>query len=176
MGSRPVPLKRAQYCGGMNFIVRKKLLAELGGFDIAFGMTGRKIGIGEETLLIERAWNLKPDLRVFNHPGILVKHLVHPERLALLYQARRTWASGRDYQRLSASAQSIPSHRGKLFLCVVCCVLKGPSIIWRTAFPNRRQGQMCFHHSYIEVFLPWLGNLSGHFENAFPRSLKGARK
>lgn len=170
LGSRPVRLKRGQYCGGMNFIVRKKLLAELGGFDIAFGMTGRKIGIGEETLLIERAWNLKPDLLVFNHPGILVKHLVHPERLALLYQARRAWVSGREYQRLIALTRTIPSHKIKLFLAFVRHLLRTPRIIWHLAFPNHRQGQMCFHHSYIEVFLPWLTSLSSHFEGVFRKS------
>lgn len=85
-----------EYLYGSNLFVRRSLLQAVGGFDENLGMKGRKIGYGEETVLIRKVRRLFPDSRIYYETDLLNYHLVRPEKMRFTWQIRRRLAEGRD--------------------------------------------------------------------------------
>jgi glycosyltransferase involved in cell wall biosynthesis len=85
-----------EYLYGSNLFVRRSLLEALGGFDESLGMKGRRIGYGEETVLIREARRLDPDVRIFFEQDLFNYHLVRQEKMRLRWQLRHRFAQGRD--------------------------------------------------------------------------------
>jgi glycosyltransferase involved in cell wall biosynthesis len=88
-------LKAGEFLNGTNMIYRRELLDRLGWFDTGFGMTGRKIGYGEETALQMKAWEQAPAPMVFYSTDLFVYHLAAPVKLKLGDRFKRRYNTGR---------------------------------------------------------------------------------
>jgi glucosyl-dolichyl phosphate glucuronosyltransferase len=91
-----VILDAGKRLSGGNFIVRRELLLNYGGFSEDLGMRGAKIAYGEETHLLVQAWENNPSLKVMYFPDAAVNHEVRPIKLTILWNLKNAWASGRD--------------------------------------------------------------------------------
>jgi glycosyltransferase involved in cell wall biosynthesis len=84
---------RQLYGGNLSF--RRSLLNEVGGFDLRLGMTGKQLGYGEETDLLERLERRNPPARAYYDPRLRVQHVVRPEKMHLGWIVRARFAGGR---------------------------------------------------------------------------------
>lgn len=85
-------------CGvsGSNFTIRRELVEQLGGFDVALGMKGEQQRFGEERALL-LAYRRRIPLaqqRVFYAVECPVLHWVAPHKLRFLYMVRRQFEGG----------------------------------------------------------------------------------
>ena len=94
-GTRARLLRDDEFLYGTNIFFRRELLARLGGFDPALGMSGDRMGYGEETAMLITARQQAPDLRVYYDPHLYVFHLVAPQKLHLRWLARQQFVGGR---------------------------------------------------------------------------------
>lgn len=85
-----------EYLYGSNLFVRRSLLQAVGGFDERLGMKGRKIGYGEETVLIRMVRQVFPASRLYFETDLMNYHLVRQEKLHFPWQFCRRFAEGRD--------------------------------------------------------------------------------
>lgn len=110
-------LKRTEFLFGCVFALRKSALEQVGGFDPLLGMRGNLIGYGEETevqrLLREQGGQIAYD------PEMVVRHVVNPERLDVLWYLQAGWALGRD------AVHAGKGRHGKLGLIPVAAVAVG---------------------------------------------------
>lgn len=88
-------LSSREYLNGSNIVFRRDLLEELGGFEPRFGMHGSRLGYGEETMLMIKAWERHQGLRVHYHPALLVYHLVPRSKMSLLFKIRMSYSMGK---------------------------------------------------------------------------------
>ncbi len=93
-GDKSRPLTDQESIGGMNFIVRRTLAIELGGFNTSLGMNTNKLGYHEETDLLLRAWATMPHLKVLYIPEASVQHAIRPEKVTFMWQVKSRWAKG----------------------------------------------------------------------------------
>jgi glycosyltransferase involved in cell wall biosynthesis len=115
----------AEYLYGSNLFVRLDSLEALGGFDERLGMKGRRIGYGEETVLIRAARRLHPEARIFFEQDLHNYHLVRREKMRFRWQLRHRFAQGRDgYHTFNDGVHTLaPRHvLGILALPVVIAV------------------------------------------------------
>lgn len=82
---------------GGNFIIRAKLLQQLGGFSTEFGMLGSKLRLGEEKELLERyrAGRAPDQRRIYYAQECFIYHHVPAHKMTLSYLAYRAFHSGR---------------------------------------------------------------------------------
>lgn len=92
--ARPTVLKSHEFLFGCVFALRKQALDDVGGFDPLLGMRGNLIGYGEETE-VQRQMRMKGGQIAYD-PDIIVRHVVNPERLDVLWFLQAGWALGRD--------------------------------------------------------------------------------
>jgi glycosyltransferase involved in cell wall biosynthesis len=85
-----------EYLYGSNLFVQRTVLQAVGGFDERLGMKGGRIGYGEETALMRAARRLSPAAGIYYDPGLIVYHLVRPEKMHFAWQLRHRFAQGRD--------------------------------------------------------------------------------
>ncbi len=78
------------------YFARRSLLDEVGGFEPAFGMKGRRIGYGEETVLIRRVRQQFPPSKLYYAADLYNYHLVRQEKMSFDWQLRHRFAQGRD--------------------------------------------------------------------------------
>lgn len=95
-GDKPQALKYAEWLGGMNFIVQRKVVLSLGGFREELGMAGDKIAYGEETCLLMDGWKNNQELKVMYLPTVAVYHEVRPVKMTMRWNIKSWWAGGRD--------------------------------------------------------------------------------
>lgn len=92
--AKPTILKNHEFLFGCVFALRKSSLHSVGGFDPLLGMRGGLIGYGEETevqrLMKEQGGRIAYD------PNMVVRHVVNPERLDVMWFLQAGWALGRD--------------------------------------------------------------------------------
>jgi glycosyltransferase involved in cell wall biosynthesis len=90
---------------GGNFIIRKKLLEKIGGFDVNLGMIGNKLGLGEERKVLEqyRASTPPAGQRVYYALECYVTHHVPPEKMRLTYIMKRAYIAGKRSQEVITS-------------------------------------------------------------------------
>jgi glucosyl-dolichyl phosphate glucuronosyltransferase len=81
---------------GGNFIIRKKLLEKLGGFDVKLGMKGGKVGLGEERKVLEhyRASTPPAEQKVYYSLEGYITHYVPPEKMTFRYIVKRAYIAG----------------------------------------------------------------------------------
>lgn len=84
-------LPDGKYATGCVFAIDKKALNEIEGFDPNYGMTGTKIGYGEETDVQMKLRN-KGYVIGFN-PHILIKHVVPKHKLKIGWHLRAAWVN-----------------------------------------------------------------------------------
>lgn len=112
-GPAPRYLGDDEHLSGTNMIWRRALVERVGGFRLDVGLTGRNLPRGDETNLILRAHEQIPDFKAYYHPGIVVHHLTRPETTSLWYWLRRSFAAGRQHNKVF----NIPSHdRARVYL------------------------------------------------------------
>lgn len=99
-GRKPVELTDWQFLSGGNFFIRKKLLADLGGFSPEHGMSGGKVGLGEETLLQIELRRKHPELPIYYDPRLFIEHLVIPPKMTLRWLVPFWFEEGRSECRL----------------------------------------------------------------------------
>jgi glycosyltransferase involved in cell wall biosynthesis len=84
-----------EYLSGSNLFARRGLLEELGGFESRFGMQGKTIGYGEETVLVRRVRQRIASPRIYYAADLNNYHLVRQEKMSLTWQLRQRIAQGR---------------------------------------------------------------------------------
>jgi glycosyltransferase involved in cell wall biosynthesis len=78
---------------GSNMAFPKEVLIRYGGFSTSLGMQGRKIRLGEDSLLFSRIQDREPLL--WYDPSLIVHHLVPQRNLGMKYRLTRAYAAGR---------------------------------------------------------------------------------
>lgn len=94
-GDYPRYLTQFEYLSGTNIIFRRSLLYEVGCFNPSFGMKGKKIWYGEETMVMINAWKANHDLRVYYDPKLFVYHIVPARKMSILNKMKTFFQSGR---------------------------------------------------------------------------------
>lgn len=102
------PIATGRFVSGGNMGWRTELLRGLKGFPEDLGMIAGKVGLGEETWLQNEAWRLRPALRTWFSPAMLMLHLVPPYKFKVGYWLRRSWTSGYQWQRTMENAPPGP--------------------------------------------------------------------
>ncbi len=93
-------LGQGEYLSGTNLFIRRSLLEQLGGFNTEIGMTGTRLGYGEETVFQRRVRHDYPHEMIYYEPQLTVFHLVRSEKMRLTWCAKQMFISGRDWQRV----------------------------------------------------------------------------
>lgn len=86
---------------GSNFSLPVNIIRENGGFDVSYGMKGRKMGMGDETEFFKRLQkNMGKECCLYYDPNIIVYHLVDKKNFSWAWHFRRKYASGRALLRM----------------------------------------------------------------------------
>lgn len=88
----PFPPERSA-CGG-NMALRVSLIRDAGGFPTDVGMSGGKVGVGEETALQQKLRATVPGYCSIYVPEMEIDHLVPAYKFPLKYWIRRAWLDG----------------------------------------------------------------------------------
>ena len=86
--------------------IKKAVLTELGGFDPNFGMTGNKIGYGEETEFQIRM--RKAGYTIGLNKAIQIDHLVAKYKLSVWWHLRAAWKNQIASTSLGANKKQYP--------------------------------------------------------------------
>lgn len=105
-----------EYLSGTNMFIRRTVLEELRGFSPEVGMTGNRLGYGEETIIQQRFRRERPGEGIYYEPRLGVSHLVRSEKMKLLWCARQMFISGRDWQRVLYETNHRPGNILRSFL------------------------------------------------------------
>jgi glycosyltransferase involved in cell wall biosynthesis len=80
---------------GSNLFIQRSLFNKIGGFDETLGMFGHKLGYGEETEFILRAFRSDPEPAIYYSSDLVAYHLVRAEKIKLRWQIRSRFQLGR---------------------------------------------------------------------------------
>lgn len=94
---------------GGNFIGKRSLMQDLGGFQEQLGMAGKKIAYGEETALLKRAKEARGNITVIYLPNLAARHEVHPTKMTVKGFIAIAWARGRDDTTADMEMESLNS-------------------------------------------------------------------
>lgn len=163
-GDQPRWLVPGEWLGGMNFVVKRSLCEQLGGFRTDLGMTGNTTGYGEETELLARAWAAHPQLKVRYLPQASVLHEVRPEKMTLRWKLVSAWAGGQSSTLISpiTRTQAAAGFLGSAWALVRMVGCAG--LCWRQDKAQR----LCSQQWVYEKFRDWLWNFSRNW-HAFLR-------
>lgn len=129
-----------EYLFGGNIIFKRNLLDDLGWFDPNLGMSGGKLWYGEETMLMIKAWKAHPDLKVYYHPDLLVRHHVPARKMSAGYQVKTQFLKGKAQAYFWMPESEWPDAQRKALLVLVRSLL---AILLKTLpqliFRDRRQ-------------------------------------
>ena len=87
-------LEPEEFLRGGNLFIRRSLLSKLKGFDVRLGMSGQRLGYGEETELQDRVREMAPNERLYYDSNMYVHHLVRREKMTWRWILRSWFASG----------------------------------------------------------------------------------
>jgi glucosyl-dolichyl phosphate glucuronosyltransferase len=90
---------------GGNFLIKRDVLENAGGFSTQFGMTGDRIGYGEEDFLQRKLLDMGYKLGF--DPELKIDHAVLPHKLELSWHLASWYAHGRDGHRFSGEPKFI---------------------------------------------------------------------
>lgn len=96
----------SEYLTAGNIFIRSDLFADFKGFDCDLGMSGGKIGLGEETEFLDRIRNALGHQSIYYHPELYVYHLVSPNKFSMRYQLGRRFIGGRTSTAISQKRYS----------------------------------------------------------------------
>jgi len=143
-----------EYLSGMNITLNKHVLEKLDWFSPQYGMTGDRLGYGEETDLQIRAWKLIPDLKVYNDPNLCLYHLVPKRKFSLLWQSKSAFSMGFTQGLLWPTGGLEQANSIFLILLIIHSTVK---IVYeatlKTIFRNRRQYPV-WQNYYYEAVAP----------------------
>ena len=88
-------LSEKEYLRGGNLFIQRQLLDIMGGFEVALGMSGNKLGYGEESHLQKRLRAIMPDKLIYCDPQLYVYHLVRFEKMSWRHILSSRFSSGR---------------------------------------------------------------------------------
>lgn len=88
------PLPPGSWLSGGNMAWRVDLVRALGGFPVALGMVGGRMGYGEETFLQARLRAEYPHAQHVFTAAMAIRHLVAAEKMTVGYWLRRSWVHG----------------------------------------------------------------------------------
>lgn len=94
-GSCSRELEYGETFSGSNMIIRRDLLAKLGGFDVRVGMKGTRLSVGEETALFQRLWKDHSRGALYYSPELVVYHAVGQNKMRVLYHLKRAFVTGK---------------------------------------------------------------------------------
>jgi len=148
LGDEPRAMTPREHACGGNFVMRRALLDELGGFRSDLGMIAGAQGYGEETELQDRLRSRDADARILYRPDVAIDHLVRSEKMTLRWWWRRAVRQGlqaggiydaREFGGLARSAVYAVGHAAWAVGCVLLCPLRSRRQwpFWRTYFLQR---------------------------------------
>jgi glycosyltransferase involved in cell wall biosynthesis len=117
--SKPIDKARFLHSGeygkiyGGNSFFKKKILVKAGGFDTSFGMSGKKIGYGEETALLKKI-SLIYQETLYLDPNLFLYHLVLKKKMTWSYNIHAAFAAGRSL--LENDPNTIDRNKIKIYL------------------------------------------------------------
>lgn len=85
---------------GGNLFIKTSLLKKMGGFLPEYGMSGDKLGYGEETELQQRIRNLEGTEIIYYEPRLYIYHLVRSEKMKLRWWFFHNFERGQTEGRL----------------------------------------------------------------------------
>jgi glycosyltransferase involved in cell wall biosynthesis len=88
-------LSEREYLRGGNLFIQRRLLDLIGGFEATLGMSGSKLGYGEESHIQRRIRATMPDELIYYDPKLYIYHLVRPEKMTWRYILSSRFTSGR---------------------------------------------------------------------------------
>ncbi|MHA1938302.1 MAG: glycosyltransferase [Candidatus Thorarchaeota archaeon] len=112
-------LQENEYLDGANIFLRRSLLESLSGFDTSLGMSGTRVGYGEETALLQLIRTMEPAQLVYFDPRLYVYHLVPPQKMSMYWIIRQRFAAGRYSFRTFQGGNPLPLGRLQLIVGVV---------------------------------------------------------
>ena len=121
---------------GLNVFFARALLQKLGGFDVRLGMSGDRIGVGEEADLFARMWAEDPHALAVYSPRIAIRHLVAPYKVSVRYQLRRAVAYGESVIIQQQIPRAYRRHMAWEYLRDVFRLTRGA--LWRARPPLKR--------------------------------------
>ena len=158
-----------EYLRGANIFLQRKLLKLMGGFNVELGMSGQRLGYGEESQLQRRIHTTMPEEFIYYDPTLYIYHLVRPEKTALRYILHSRFVSGRHIY--SVFWNDAPQ---KIRLLQLQLLAQGPFTIFRffmdfivgVLFRNRKQYPYLQNYLYEHTF-EYLTTLGVIYERFF---------
>lgn len=143
-------LSEDEHVSGGNFIARRTLLMELGGFDVARGMSGNTIAFGEESEFQQRVRNQKPDELIYYDPALYLYHLIRPEKYSLWWLLKSRFHGGRDSYFVFRSAEVPRDSHAKIKLVARALRISAKCLVGlATNSIFRDKGQHPYFQNYL---------------------------
>lgn len=161
---------------GSNLFFRREIFHRHGGFDPNLGMQAAKLGYGEETDMMERVLDARPDTKIYFDPELRVLHLTPATKMRVSFFFYSRFKAGRDYfHRLDREAP--PGVRISMYRLISALGPLGDSIV--PGVFKRDRAKYPYWQSYlVEEVAPQMVPIGRHFEqsrNALGRLLKKLR-
>jgi len=88
-------LSEGEYVRGGNLFIQRRLLESMGGFEVTLGMSGNKLGYGEESHFQRCVRATLPNELIYYDPNLYTYHLVRPEKTTWRHILSSRFSSGR---------------------------------------------------------------------------------
>jgi glycosyltransferase involved in cell wall biosynthesis len=136
-------LSGREYLYGGNFFIRTSVLEAVGGFSPLFGPAGSKLGVGDETELLNRMRAGAAPPSIYFDPELFVFHLVRSEKMSVRWAFYFNFTAGKYYR---AYREAVPEKSPGRVLRLAFTIVREIGIvavlalaaIWRdrTRFPQ----------------------------------------
>jgi len=113
---RARPLMEEEFLDGNNMFFSRSLFERVGGFDPDLGMTGKKLGYGEETDILRRIRMIIPKALIYYDPDLYVHHLVQSERMTMRWILLNNFVDGRYSNRIFKKSENAEIGLGELLV------------------------------------------------------------
>jgi GT2 family glycosyltransferase len=141
------------------FLVRRKILADLGGFDTSLGVTGGQLGYGEEMELQKRM--LEKGFRLAYAPSLRVGHHVRAEKISLRWMLHSEYARRRD--KMKYEPDSIGTASFHLGRSILSRLYHGPVNLGKTFLVRNYSFKRAMWETLKPLAYRW-GELAGTFK------------
>ena len=117
-------LRPREYLRGGNIFFRRGVLEDMSGFETSLGMSGEKLGYGEETALQRAIRATMPDELIYYDTKLYVDHLVRPEKMTLRWALKSWFVNGRSSYQVyrDDNPQAAEQSRFKLLIKAVLTI------------------------------------------------------
>lgn len=157
---------------GGNLFIARRLLAQIGGFDVSLGMSGHKRGYGDETELLRYLHTTLPATTFYYDPALWVYHLVRPEKMQLGWLLRDRFIQGRNiHQVYGATNRSWLVLIGQSAIVGALCLVDGCLL----ALIRRRASFPRLQNYWYESTLPRVKTL-GKFYQQLSQKMQHSQK